>query len=207
MQKHKVIGYSIGAIGVVGLVGTALLFAHTLRQTDTPEPTALFDAQKAVRLDNRYPTGHIGMDDQFWSYEEVSTDTEYDDRQALLDSGAITLWPEFSGDHLMWFAGHYPGTMSYMGENLYIGATIEVTTPNEYDGRHQYDDPDVLMFEIVERVDTDIWAEETIATLGERATDLYNDGHDDSGIVIQHSGDTDDSVVLYYGTRLSDTTE
>lgn len=200
--KRRLIGYGLGGVGLVGLVGTGLLVSNVMQESQEPVVQETFESQEGQLVANVYPSEHIGYEKEFWAYAIMSPDSDYDERQQALDSGAITLWPDISDTELMWFSGHHPGTFSTIADQLEVGEEIAITTPTEYNQRHQYDEPELWTYEIVERLETDIWAEDVFETTGQRATDMYNDGLSEPMLVLQHSGEEDDSVVLYLGTLI-----
>ena len=173
------------------------------------EPTSLqpsteeFPAQEPLTVDDRYPSAHLGLNNFYWEYVLVDDELEYNERQDLLDEGWVALWPEFNPDGLMWFSAHYNGTFAHLGDTIRVGSMIEVTTPHEYEQRHMNDDPDVYEYQIVERLETDIWAEDVFTTTQSRATDMYNDGTEDPWIVIQHSGTEEGQIILYLGELIN----
>lgn len=203
---YKVMTYGVGIIGVALLVWLGVFIYQNIQSNQAKvEEEQSYPAQEAQVLDNRYPTASLGLGNLYWEYTFVSPEMEYEERQQLLDQGKVTLWPTFDEENLMWFSAHYNGTFEYIGDNIRIGSIVDVTTPVEYEQRHMNDDPDILHYEIVERISTDIWAEDIFETTGERATDMYNDGTEEPMIVIQHSGEEDGEIILYLGTFVEKT--
>lgn len=197
--KRRLIGYALGCLGLVGLTGTGVLVSLLIQEEPELDGPVVFESQESQVVEDVYPSGHIGYGQEFWAYDIMSPETEYDTRQQLLNEGGITLWPDVSTTELMWFSGHNPGTFGTIAEHVKVGEHIVVTSPPEYEERHQYDDPALWTYEIVERLETDIWAEETFETTQKRATDMYNELLSEPMIVLQHSGEEEDSVVLYLG--------
>lgn len=183
-----------GGLLTGGVIATLLAFERAQPEALTQ---AVYPAQEATVVEqNRVPIGHVGMDQLFWEYKIVRPDSEYEARQALLDTGMVTLWPAFNEKGVMWLSAHNPGTFSYVAENAQIGSTITLTTPPEYQKRHPFAAPDVLRYEVVERLETDLWAQDPFVTTGEPATRLYNDGADSPYLVMQYSGEGDRIVLI-----------
>lgn len=188
----------IGALGFIGLI----IFVFFYNQPEKPEPSEPrgdYPTQEAfVKYDKHYPTQSMGTVNQYWEYRIPFPEDEYEDRQDIIDSGKLLLWKDYTEDNVMWIVGHNPGTMSYVAEHTDVGSLVDVTSPSMYEGRYPYDDPDVMTFEIVEVLHTDINAQDKFVTLDVVAGDLYNYGADGPLLVLQHSGEGDE-IVLYLG--------
>lgn len=169
---------------------------------DEGEGDTIVSQEPYLKFDEKYPTQNIGYHNHYWRYEIVTPEVEYEDTEKILHEGLLTLWPEFTEDNVLWIAGKHPGTMTYIAENLQLNDEIQVTTPSEYKGRHPADKPDIMKFEIIEKITTDIYANESFETIGKTATELYNEGLSESWLVLQHNGAKEDELILYLGKHL-----
>lgn len=203
IKTKRQVAFVLLGVGITGFIGIFLFAIFSNRETtkEVEEPE-YYPEQEFVQVEEddwRYPTQQMGVQGRFWEYKVVGKLMDYHERQDVIDSGLLSLWPEFTETDVMWITGHNPGTMTFVAEEVEVGEVVELTTPSLYKGRYPSDTPDTLRYEIVEILETDIYAEDYFETLGQAAVDVYNNGVGEPWLVLQHSGEIEDSAILYLG--------
>lgn len=157
-----------------------------VQETPTTAPTTT----KATISANQ-----IGINGYYNYYTSLGNSVNTGEIQGTIDQGAlVSSLTSFNGSdsQTTYFSGHNPGIMAFMENNIYLGAIVSVSDANN----------NVTNYQVVDRVETDVYGEGWLSYPNTSAVALFNNGSYAESIAIQFCNTSNSLMSVWYAIKI-----